>query len=288
MNTPASTTSALEAQYNNRALVADSARILAGWAERSAHVRQAYGSAALIDARYGKGPNETVDVFPTDHVNAPIVVFIHGGYWRTLDKSDHSFIAPAFHAEGARGAHVVVPNYALCPAVRIGDIALQMVRLVLWVQAQAPRWQADAQRIVLVGHSAGAHLAAMLLACDWQSLGCKTPPVSQALGLSGVYDLRPLVGLPLLLDDLRLTFPEAERLSPALWRAPKGMRFIAQAGAEESAEFRRQNRAIAQAWGSKTVPLCEDVAGFNHFTILDSLVDERGAAHRAAVRLLAS
>jgi arylformamidase len=276
-------TAQLNAQYNNRALVADSARILASWAERSAHVREAFGSGAQIDLRYGDGPNETVDVFPTDHVNAPVVIFIHGGYWRALDKADHSFLAPALHLHGA---HVVVPNYALCPSVRVGDIALQLVRLVLWVRAQAPQWQADAKRIVLIGHSAGAHLAAMLLACDWKALGCKTPPVSKALGLSGVYDLRPLVGLPLLLDDLRLTFPEAERLSPALWPAPKGMRFLAQAGSEESAEFRRQNRAIASAWGKTTVPVCEELAGFNHFNILDSLVDEQGAAHKAVLKLL--
>jgi arylformamidase len=276
-------TAQLNAQYNNRALVADSARILDSWAKRSAHVREAFGSGAQIDLRYGDGLNETVDVFPTDHVNAPVVIFIHGGYWRSLDKADHSFLAPALHLHGA---HVVVPNYALCPSVRVGDIALQLVRLVLWVRAQAPQWQADAKRIVLIGHSAGAHLAAMLLACDWKALGCKTPPVSKALGLSGVYDLRPLVGLPLLLDDLRLTFPEAERLSPALWPAPKGMRFLAQAGSEESAEFRRQNRAIASAWGKTTVPVCEELAGFNHFNILDSLVDEQGAAHKAVLKLL--
>jgi arylformamidase len=276
-------TAQLNTQYNNRALVADSARILASWAERSAHVREAFGSGAQLDLRYGDGLNETVDVFPTDHVNAPVVIFIHGGYWRALDKSDHSFLAPALHLHGA---HVVVPNYALCPAVRVGDIALQIVRLVLWVREQAPQWQADAKRIVLIGHSAGAHLAAMLLACDWKALGCKTPPVGKALGLSGVYDLRPLVGLPLLLDDLRLTFPEAERLSPALWPAPKGMRFIAQAGGDESAEFRRQNRAIASAWGPAVVPVCDELAGFNHFTVLDSLVDEQGAAHKAVLRLL--
>jgi arylformamidase len=282
----------LEAQYNNRALVADSARILAGWAERSAQVRAAYGSAAMLDMRYGRGRNQTVDVFPSDHVNAPILVFIHGGYWRALDKSDHSFIAPAFHAYphegGVRGAHVVVPNYALCPQVRIADIALQMVQLVLWVRDHAPRWQADARHVVLVGHSAGAHLAAMLLACDWKSLGCATPPVTRALGLSGVYDLRPLVGLPFLQSDLRLTDAEAERVSPALWPAPKGVRFIAQVGGKESAEFRRQNRLIGQAWGAAAVPVCEEIAGFDHFTVLESLVQEGGVAHGAALRLLAA
>jgi arylformamidase len=282
------TTTPLEAQYNNRALVADSKAILARWAQRSAEVRRAYGSAAMLDVRYGRGPNETVDVFPTDHVNAPILVFIHGGYWRALDKADHSFVAPAFHADGARGAHVVVPNYALCPQVRIADIALQMVKLVLWVAAQAKRWQADASRIVLVGHSAGAHLAAMLLACDWASLGCKTPPVTRALGLSGVYDLRPLVGLPFLQPDLRLTDAQAVRVSPALWRAPKNVRLVAYAGGDESAQFRQQNRLIGQAWGPAVVPVCSDIAGCNHFTILDSLVNERGAAHQAALQLMAN
>jgi arylformamidase len=272
----------LNAQYNNRALVADSARILQSWADRSAQVREAFGGDARLDLRYGRGRNETVDVFPTDHDHAPIVIFIHGGYWRALDKSDHSFIVPALHSQGA---HVVVPNYALCPAVRIGDIALQMVKLVLWVQSHAKQWQADAKRIVLIGHSAGAHLAAMLLACQWKSLGCAMPPVRKALGLSGVYDLRPLVGLPLLQDDLRLTEPEAAKLSPARWPAPRSVEFHALAGSSESAAFRWQNRAIQHAWGA-AVPVCEQAAGLDHFTIVNHLAEEGSRVHRAACGLM--
>jgi arylformamidase len=273
----------LNAQYNNRARVADSARILQSWAERSAAVREAFGSDAKLSLRYGRGRHETVDVFPTDHHHAPLVIFIHGGYWRALDKSDHSFLVPALHSQGA---HVVVPNYALCPAVRIGDIALQMVKLVLWVREHAARWQADEKRIVLIGHSAGAHLAAMLLACDWKSLGCTTPPVRKALGLSGVYDLRPLVGLPLLQDDLRLTQAEAAKLSPALWPAPVGLEFVALAGGDESAAFLGQNRSIQSAWRD-VVMQCGEVAGCNHFTVLNALAEERSEVHRAACALVA-
>ena len=106
--------------YNNRALVPDFADHLQRWADESRLARQ--NTHCLLDLSYGSGPDETLDIFPTAHANAPVLVFIHGGYWRALDKSDHSFIAPAFTD---KGVCVVVPNYALCPAVSIADIVMQ-------------------------------------------------------------------------------------------------------------------------------------------------------------------
>ena len=104
----------LDTQYNNRARVPDHAAVLASWAEASALARAR--SPAQLDLPYGDGAGETLDVFPATAPRpgaAPVLVFIHGGYWRSLDKADHSFVAPSFNAAGAM---VVVPNYALCPA----------------------------------------------------------------------------------------------------------------------------------------------------------------------------
>ena len=115
----------LDAQYNNRARVWDAAQQIERWGKASALVRE-QGNARL-DVPYGDGAGETLDIFsPEDATQlAPVLFFIHGGYWRSLDKSDHSFVAPSFNADGAM---VVVPNYALCPAVTVEHITLQVAR----------------------------------------------------------------------------------------------------------------------------------------------------------------
>ncbi|MFY8088654.1 MAG: alpha/beta hydrolase, partial [Rubrivivax sp.] len=151
----------LDAQYNNRARVPDHARVLDNWAKASALVRTSTAGVQL-DVAYGPGAGETLDIFPAAQPGAPVLVFIHGGYWRSLDKADHSFVAPAFNAAGAT---VVVPNYAICPAVTIEHITLQMAAAVAWVWRHAAQWGADPSRIALAGHSAGGHLATMLLSC---------------------------------------------------------------------------------------------------------------------------
>jgi arylformamidase len=213
-----------------------------------------------------------------------VLVFIHGGWWRALDKRDLSFIAPTFvHA----GAMVVVPNYALCPAVSIEAIALQMTQALAWTWRHAALYGGDPQRIVVAGHSAGAHLAAMLLCCDWPAVAPELPAdmVRSALAISGVYELEPLRHAPFLQADLRLTPASARKLSPALFPAPQG-RLYAAAGADESWEFLRQNALIQQAWGREAVPVCETVPGAHHFSVLHDLVDPKSRLNGMAIELL--
>ena len=283
MSTPASIDPAwLDAQYNPRTAVPDHARIFERWGRESAAARE--GLPCLLDLPYGDTAAETLDVFPAARGGAPILVFIHGGWWRALDKSDHSFIAPSFVREGAA---VVVPNYALCPAVTIGTIALQMTRALAWVQRQAARCHGDARRIVVAGHSAGGHLAAMLLACDWRRVGADLPAdlLRGALAISGVYDLEPLRLAPFLQVDLRLERADVPRLSPAFFPAPRGP-LHAVVGALESAEFQRQNALIRTAWGEAAVPVCETLPGRHHYDVLDDLIDAAGRAHALALGLL--
>ena len=273
----------LDAQYNNRTRVPDHAQILERWARASALVRES--ADCELDIAYGSGAGETLDVFPpTARSGAPVLVFIHGGYWRALDKRDQSFVAPAFLQAGAM---VVVPNYALCPAVSVEHIVLQMVAALAWVHRNAARWGGDARRIVVAGHSAGGQLAAMLLNCDWRRVAPDLPPqlVRRALAISGVFDLEPLRRAPFIAGDLRLTRAAAARLSPARLPAPQGTLF-AVVGADESEEFRRQNAAIRSAWGRRAVPVCEAIVGTNHFTVLHELVDARSGLHRRALELL--
>jgi arylformamidase len=281
----------LDSQYNNRALVPEHGRHLAAWAAASQTARETL--KGVLDVRYGHGPGETLDVFPAvrkpGRPPAPVVVFVHGGYWRSLDKSDHSFLAPAWVKQGAC---VVVPNYALCPAVTIPDIALQMVQALAWVYRHIGAHGGDPERITVIGHSAGGHLAALLLTCQWQQVASDLPPalLHGALSISGLYDLAPLRQTPFLRESLRLTPAQVRKASPALLPAPRvrGGRgqLYAVAGGAESSEFLRHNRLIQDAWGADTVPVSEALPGLNHFSVLEKLAEPRHRLHRLARELV--
>lgn len=269
--------------YNNRALVPDHAAYFQRWAEDSAQARASH--LCLTDIAYGEGAMETLDVFPGRETGAPVVVFIHGGYWRALDKADHSFIAPAFKN---LGGCVVIPNYALCPAVTIPDITMQMVKALAWVYRNAAHYGGDPSRISVVGHSAGGHLAAMLLNCHWPVIGSDLPAdlVKAALSISGLYDLEPVRQTPFLKDSLRLTREQVALASPALLPAPQQGQLYTVVGADESAEFIRHNELIQQAWGKQVVPVCASIPGRNHFSVLEALTSPSEHLHQLAIRLV--
>jgi arylformamidase len=274
-----------DAQYNNRARIPDHAAVFERWRAASALARTQAGSQ--LDLRYGDGEGETLDLFaPTVPVAglAPVLVFIHGGYWRSLSKADHSFVAPSFCADGAL---VVVPDYALAPAVGVEHITLQMARALEWVWRHAERFGGDPRRIAVAGHSAGGHAAAMLLSCRWKQLADDLPPnlVARAMAVSGLYDLEPLRHTGFLQPDLKLTPASVARLSPAFFPRPKGQLY-ALAGADESDEFLRQNRLIRDVWGPTSVPVCETVPRTNHLTVLHELADPSARMHELALRLL--
>jgi len=280
----------LEAQYNNRQRVPDHAAVMQGWAEASALVReQTAPDRAQLDVAYGPDAGQTLDVFAAAASAAPVLVFIHGGYWRSLDKRDHSFLAPAFNAAGAA---VVVPNYALCPSVSIEQIVLQMAAAIVWTWRHAASFGGDPGRIALVGHSAGGHLATMLLSCRWHEFAADladdfpVQPLSGALAISGLFDLEPLRHVPSVQADLKLTPSAVARLSPAFFPRPKGAKLYAAVGLDESDEFLRQNHLIRDVWGPTAVPVCETVPGTNHFTVLNSLADPASRLHELALRLL--
>ncbi len=272
----------LDAQYNNRARIPEHPQIFQRWAAASALAR---GSMpGRLDLRYGPGPKETLDIFPTDAANAPVLVFIHGGYWRSLDKSDFSFLAPVFTQAGWL---VVVPNYDLCPAVGIDDIALEMTRALAWTWHHAAEHGGDRRRIGVIGHSAGGHLAAMMLACHWKQVDADLPEdlVRRAMSISGLHDLRAVAQVPHLQADLRLSPETARRVSPALFPAPAGMLY-ALAGEFESEEFLRHNALMREAWGEAVVPVCDTIAGRNHLDIVTDLADPQARLHRLALELL--
>jgi arylformamidase len=272
-----------DAMYNNRELVPEHPAFFARWAAESARAR-AEGPCEL-DIAYGSSAGERLDVFPAPNPDAPVLVFVHGGYWRSLDKSDHSFIAPAFTRDGAC---VVVPNYDLCPAVTIPDITLQVARAVAWTWHHIGRFGGDRRRIVVAGHSAGGHLAAMMLACQWPQLDPALPRATLrgALAISGLHDLDPIMRTPFLQPALRLTPDQVAKASPARLPEPKHGVLYTVAGGAESAEYHRQNRLIQEAWGPRKVPVCELMPGLNHFSVLDALVEPSHRLHQLALDLL--
>jgi arylformamidase len=276
----------LDTEYNARQQVPDHPLVLERWARASELART--HSRVHLEVPYGPAPSEKLDIFPAASQvagGAPVLIFIHGGWWRSLDKADHSFVAPSFTADGAM---VVLPNYALCPTVGIEHIVRQMTAAVSWVWHHAAEFGGDASRLVLAGHSAGGHLATMMLSCRWKEVDEHMPaqPLAGALSISGLYDLEPLRHTPFLQKDLQLTPASVARLSPAFFPRPKSTRLYAAVGLDESDEFRRQNLLIRDVWGPTAVPVCETVPSTNHFTVLNSLADPAGRLHDLALRLL--
>jgi arylformamidase len=273
----------LDLQYNARAAVPDSAEYMRIWPIRSADAMR--GGSRVADVRYGPGPNEHLDIYRTQRERAPVLVFIHGGYWRALDKKDHGFLAPPL--TGA-GMCVVMPNYALCPAVTIPDIVMQVVRSIAWTFKHIAQYGGDRERIYVAGHSAGGHLAAMMAACLWEVLDAALPPdvVKGALSISGLHDLEPIMHTPFLQPSLHLTPAQVRKASPGRLPAPRQGKLFSISGGLESGEFHRQTQLIRDAWGSTRVPVCEVIPGLHHFTILEALAEPASRVHKLLLELV--
>ncbi len=282
MSTPTHDADWYDRMYNNRAMVPDFGQYFDRWVRESTVARS---QACSTSVAYGPHSTETLDIFPANRPGAPVLVFIHGGYWRFLDKFDHSFVALPFQRAGCT---VVVPNYALCPAVTVPDITLQMVRALAWVSRHIAGYGGDPRRITVAGHSAGGHLAAMLMACQWQAVGPDLPPhvVRNALSISGLHELESVRRSPMLQSGLLLTDEDVLKASPAWLPAPARGELMCVVGGDESEEFLRQNALMQQAWGAQRVPKALAMPGRQHFSMLDALCEPSHAVHRMACDLL--
>ncbi|MDP1733820.1 MAG: alpha/beta hydrolase [Sulfuritalea sp.] len=271
----------LDRQYNARAAIPDHPRIFERWRDESAAARTVLRYEA--DCRFGPSPGESLDLYPAATRNAPLLVFIHGGYWRSLDKQDFSFLAPAFVRAGVA---VAMPNYGLAPATSIDEMVRQILNALSWLYRNVPQRGIDARRIVVAGHSAGAHLAAMMLAADWPKWSTDLPRdlLTGAVCVSGIYDLQPLVHTPFLRADLNLDDRTARRVSPVRYRPDLTTPLITAVGGDESNEFQRQNRLIREAW-----PHCfrQDLPlpGRHHLASVEALGDPDNPLFHATLRL---
>jgi len=205
-----------EAEYNNRARVPEHPAIFERWRAAAQAFREemAAQGRAELGLGYGRTPRQTIDLFLTGRdagTVGKLAVFVHGGYWRSLEPETFSHVARGLLAHGIS---VAVAGYDLCPQVQVGSI-IGEIR-----QACAHLWRRFEQRMFVYGHSAGGHLAACALATDWKALGMPADAVPAACAISGVFDLVPLIGISMN-QDLRLDLAEARRVSPLLWPAPR-------------------------------------------------------------------
>lgn len=266
-------------EYDNRARVPEHPQIFARWEAEGAAYRAASPKAEL-GISYGPSPRQTIDFFPGRDAgaDAPLAMFIHGGWWRSLSPASFSQMAKGVNAHGVS---VAVVGYDLAPTVSIAQITEQMRAAALYL------WRAHKKHFVAYGHSAGGHLSACLVATDWQTLDPKAPSdlVPAGYGISGVYDTGKLLTTPLN-ADLKLTEQTARECSPLFWPVPSGRTFDAVVGGIESSEFLRQSKDFAEAWGQDNVETrYEAIDGANHFTVLDPLTDANSAMTKRIVEL---
>jgi arylformamidase len=267
-----------EAEYNNRARVPEHPEIFARW-HRDAKAYRDHSPGARLGLRYGAGERQTIDVFPGhgEGSASPVMMFIHGGWWRSLHPDEFSHLAAG---PNAHGVTVAMVGYELCPAVTIVDIVDQMRAAALFL------WREWGRPFAVAGHSAGGHLCACLLATEWQSFDPQAPDglVPAAYAISGVFDLAPLTGTSIN-TDLRLDERSARDLSPIHWPVPSGRVLDAVVGGIESSEFLRQSQAIAAAWRPRAETRYEAIAGKNHFDVIDALADPDSTMTRRVVEL---
>lgn len=255
--------------YSNRAAVADTAEWMAETAEKSRRFRTDHPSATL-DVAYAPGPRRDFDIFKPAGTPRGTLIFIHGGYWRAGTRQEHShFAAGAL----AHGWCVAMPEYPLCPDVRIGEISRLMTQATDAIAYHCPDGP-----LVLSGHSAGGQLATYV-ASEGSGLSRRTRDrIRLVVSLSGVHDLRPLLFTSDLNGSLQLDQREADEFSSALRRPGHAFELACVCGGAELAEFRRQNALLANIWqGFGLTCSAIEYEGRNHFTLLDLMSDRESA-----------
>lgn len=249
-----------ERQFNPRLMVEDDGGIY----ERRNSLSEAARAARTheLGVAYGAGEREVVDIFPAEGPNAPVLVYLHGGYWRMGHARENNYAVRTF---ADAGAAAFVATYDLCPDVGLGTILDQTKRALAWVHDHAAEYGGDPGNIYLCGHSAGAHLTAMCLADGVP--GLPDSAISGACLISGIYDLEPVSNISIN-DDLKLEekdlFPLSPLNHPPTMRAP----MLIACGTAESEEWQRQSRlyaAVARSGGAVVEEL--SVEGADHYSI---------------------
>ncbi len=271
----------LSRHFMPRQAVPEHERWLAG---DEALTRRAKARTQLLpDRRYGPGPRQVADLYPAREHGAPLLVFFHGGYWRALSKDHVGHVAGPLSEAGVAS---VIPNYDLCPQVTLAALVEQAREAIEFALAHASQLNADPSRLFVGGNSAGAHLAAMMLATDWGPRGLGATPIRGVFLLTGIYDLSAIPRIEAN-DDVRLSPDEALRLSPMFLPMPGQAKALIAVGAREPSLWIEQSRRFAAKlaaeghWSEFII-----VPRLHHFSITRSLGDQQSPLCRALIEFL--
>lgn len=266
----------MEHHFNPGAFVRDRAKWVEQRSRQSAEARKQFKS--LLDISYGPRPRQVLDIFPAGEAQAPVEIFIHGGYWRSGSKDDYSFIASLLFPAGVT---TVAIEYDLCPEVTVTDIVAQARAAIAWTYRNIARHGGDPQRIYVSGHSAGGHLVAMALTHDWEQDGLPKNIIKGAVAISGVYDLEPVLHIGVK-DEIKLDADSARKNSPMLYPPhPIAPLFIA-VGGDEPMGWRQMSLDFFDLCKERGVD-CRflEVSGVHHFSISALLADSESPLARA-------
>ena len=259
----------LDVAYNNSAAVKNSPEILAGWQERSKRVRAERNE--LLDQVYGPRPRNRIDIFRSGKAGAPLLAYIHGGYWQRNAKEFYACLA-----EGplARGIDCAMIGYTLAPEASLTEIVAEVRAALRFLRAQGPTLGVAGGKLIVSGWSAGGHLTAMAL-----------PEADAGLAISGIFDIEPC-RLNYLNEKLNMTPDEQIKLSPIKQLPPRSPPLVIAYGTAELPELQRQSRDYDAARKAANLPSeLLPLAGHDHFSILEELASPTGALTRALVAL---
>lgn len=258
----------LDHQYNAQATVGDITPFIEMYAKGSEEARASLSCEKGLS--FGPGPEETLDLFPAGD-GAPLLAFVHGGYWRALSKNESSFMAPCLADQGIATA---VVNYTLRPYATLDEITAEVRRATAWLYHNVRAYGCDPERMFVAGSSAGGHLAGMLVSRGWHAaFDVPEDVIKGGVLLSGLYDLEP-IRLSYANEWVGLDETSARRNSPRHQLPDTGCALILSYGGSETDEFKRQSEDYAAAWRSAGFEAdCFEVTERNHFDIPFELTD---------------